>query len=101
MVQFVDRVVVPEHVLVRHLDEEAVLLNLDTEKYFGLDAMGSRMFVLVTGSPCVEMAYEQLLEEFDVEPEVLRSHLADLLSLLVNNGLLDVRPADVESTSAV
>ena len=50
MIPFTNRATVPGHVLVRHLDGESVLLNLDTEKYFGLDAMGSRMFVLATTS---------------------------------------------------
>jgi hypothetical protein len=101
MVSFANRAIVPDHVLVRHLDGESVLLNLDTEKYFGLDAMGTRMFVLVIASPCIESAYEKLLGEYEVEPEVLRGHLSDLLSRLVDNGLLDVLPADVGSIPAV
>jgi hypothetical protein len=101
MVQFANRAVVPSHVLLRELDGESVLLNLDTEKYFGLDAVGTRMLVLVTASRCIEAAYETLLEEFEVEPEVLRGHLKDLLSRLVDNGLLDVLPADVGTIPAV
>ncbi len=101
MFQFADRAIVPTNVLVRHLKDESVLLNLDTEKYFGLDAMGTRMLILVTTSPCIEVAYEQLLEEFEVEPEVLRLHLSDLLSRLVDNRLLDVLPAGVGTIPAV
>lgn len=101
MVPFENRAMVPDHVLVRQLDGESVLLNLDSEKYFGLDAMGSRMFTLATTSACIESAYEKLLEEYEVEPEILRSHLAELLSTLMSNGLLDVSPADVGSIPAV
>jgi hypothetical protein len=36
-----------------------------------------------------------------VEAEVLRGHLAELLSRLVDNGLLDVLPADVGTIPAV
>jgi len=74
MMQFANRVVVPKHVLVRHLDGESVLLNLETEKYFGLDTTGTRMWELVTTSPSVDAAYARLLEEFEVEPELLRTH---------------------------
>jgi len=35
MVSFMDRAAVPAHVLVRILDRESVLLNLETEQYFG------------------------------------------------------------------
>jgi hypothetical protein len=101
MVTFSDRVVVPSYVLIRHLDGESVLLNLETEKYFGLDGTGTRMWEIATRALSVEAAYEKLSEEFDVEPEVLRNHLTELLGQLVENGLLKVMPADVESIPAV
>jgi hypothetical protein len=47
------------------------------------------------------LAFEKLLAEFDVEPEPLRIHLNELLSGLVENGLLQVLPVDVGNTSAV
>lgn len=98
MVTFSSRAVVPAHVLVRHLDSESVLLNLETEKYFGLDATGTRMWELVTNSPTIEAAYGTLAHEFEVEPEVLRTHLTDLVGQLVENGLLHVRPSDANSS---
>jgi hypothetical protein len=101
MLIFENRAVVPAHVLIRHLDGESVLLNLETEKYFGLDSTGTRMWELMTSSPNIEAAYGQLAHEFEVEPEILRTHLAELLGKLVENGLLQVRPSDVESLPAV
>jgi len=101
MLTFANRAVVPQHVLIRHLDGESVLLNLETEKYFGLDSTGTRMWELVTSSPSIETAYGVLAREFEVEPELLRTHLAELLGQLVENGLLHVRPCDVESLPAI
>ena len=101
MLTFANRAVVPAHVLIRHLDGESVLLNLETEKYFGLDSTGTRMWELVTNAPSIESAYGMLAREFEVEPETLRTHLAELLGQLVENGLLQVRPSDVESLPAV
>jgi hypothetical protein len=101
MLTFANRVEVPAHVLVRQLDGEAVLLNLETEKYFGLDSTGTRMWELVTNSSNIETAYDVLAGEFEVEPETLRTHLTELLGQLVENGLLVVKPSDVESLPAV
>jgi coenzyme PQQ synthesis protein D (PqqD) len=101
MVSFANRVVTPAHVLVRILDRESVLLNLETEQYFGLDETGTRMWQLVTASPNIETAYQELIAEFDVEPELLRSHLMELLTRLVESGLLQVTPADVGTASAI
>jgi hypothetical protein len=101
MVSLTDRAATPGHVLVRFLDRESVLLNLETEQYFGLDETGTRMWQLVTAAPNIDHAYHELLAEFDVEPELLRSNLIELLGRLVDSGLLQVLPADVESASAV
>jgi hypothetical protein len=101
MVELTMRVVVPAHVLMRRLDGESVLLNLESERYFGLDATGTRMWELVTSQPCIGLALEKLQEEYEVEPDVLRSHLTQLMSGLVENGLLQVLPADVGTTSTI
>lgn len=101
MVSLADRVTVPAHVLVRFLDKESVLLNIETERYFGLDETGTRMWQLVTVAPCVDAAYAQLLDEYDVEAELLRSNLTDLLTRLVENGLLQVTSSNVGTSSTV
>ncbi|HEY2460015.1 MAG TPA: PqqD family protein [Candidatus Acidoferrum sp.] len=100
MVSFADRVVVPPHVLFRLLDKESVLLNLETERYFGLDETGTRMWELLTNSANIESAYRQLLAEFDVEPELLRANLTELLGRLMEGGLLQVTPANLETAPA-
>jgi hypothetical protein len=101
LVSFANRASAPAHVLVRVLDRESVLLNLETEQYFGLDETGTRMWELVTASPNIDAAYRELLAEFDVEPEMLRSNLTELLGRLVDNGLLQVLPADVGTAPAI
>lgn len=101
MVSFSDRAATPTHVLVRFVDREAVLLNIETEQYFGLDETGTRMWQLVTGSSSIDAAFQELTAEFDVDPEVLRSNLMELLSRLVDSGLLRVLPADVETVPAL
>ena len=93
-----NRAIVPAHVLVRHLDGESVLLNLETERYFGLDETGTRMLELVSTMPSIDAAYDMLLEEFEVEPALLLEHLNELLNGLVENGLVQLLPADVGTT---
>ena len=101
MTQFASRVIVPKHVLVRHMDGESVMLNLDTEIYFGLDATGTRMWEVLVASPSIDAAYAKLAEEFEVEPELLRSNLTDLLSRLFEHGLLHTATDNVGTTPAV
>jgi len=101
MISFAARAIVPSNVLIRFLDQESVLLNLNTERYFGLDSVGTRMWQLVTSGPTIAAAYFQLIEEYDVDPDTLRSNLAELLEHLVENGLIATQPANVGTPSPV
>jgi hypothetical protein len=101
MIAFTDRVAVPTHVMVRFLDSESVFLNLETERYFGLDKTGTRMWQLITSAPSIEGAYEQLLGEFEVQPEVLRGDLLSLLGRLVENDLLQIVRSNVGTASTI
>jgi hypothetical protein len=80
----------PEHVLMRELAGEAVLLNLDSEIYYGLDETGTRMWQALTGEPTIQAAYDALLAEYDVAPEVLRQDVEELLGRLLEHGLLEL-----------
>lgn len=75
------------------LDGEAVLLKLQSESYFGLDEIGTRMWQLLLSSDSVQLAYDALLSEFEVAPEVLRVTLTELLDNLLQQGLLEIVPA--------
>ncbi len=94
IIAFSNRAHVPSHVLVRFLDNEAVLLNLASERYFGLDQTGTRMWQLATSAASIDAAYQELLAEYDVAPELLRENLDKLLLELVENGLLEMRPTE-------
>jgi hypothetical protein len=87
-VSFTDRVAVPEGVLISHLQEESVILNLESERYFGLDDVGTRFLTVLTSSESIEAAYETLREEYDVDPTALRDDLRELVEKLVDQGLL-------------
>lgn len=85
------RISIPDGVLVRELQGESVLLNLNSESYFGLDDVGTRMWAVLTGSPSLEAAYETLLSEYDVAPERLQADLRGFVERLAELGLIDLR----------
>ena len=85
---FSDRVMVPDDVLISQLQEESVILNLDSERYYGLDDVGTRFLSVLTSSESVEAAYERLRNEYDVDPQTLRSDLLALVENLLDQGLL-------------
>lgn len=89
-ISFLDRVRVPDDVLISNLQEESVILNLDSERYFGLDDVGTRMLSVLSTSDSIEAAYESLLEEYDVDGHMLRQDLLALVESLVQKGIVKV-----------
>lgn len=88
MVSFSQRVAVPDDVLIREVRDEALLLNLKTEVFLSLDAVGASMWRVLTDAPTIQTAYETLLNEYDVDPDRLRHDLTALIDDLLRQGLI-------------
>lgn len=78
----------------QEVEGEAVLLHLAQGKYFGLDAVGTRIWELAVAHGTVGAMLEHVLAEFDVEPDRLESDLEDLLNALAENDLVTLSPAE-------
>lgn len=83
-------ITVPESVLFRDLEGEAVILSTENGKYYGLDEVGTRMWTLLSEHGQVKSAYQALLAEYDVTEEKLEQDLLDLVDRLASEGLLQV-----------
>jgi hypothetical protein len=78
-------------VFAQEVDGEMVLLDMDSENYFGLDSVGSSIWSNIEACDGVlKDVYEKLLQEYDVEPEVLQKDLNDFIQKLQENGLVEV-----------
>ena len=56
----------PSHVLSRKAAGETVLLNLDSEEYYGLDAVGDRLWGLLEGGTTFGQVIAALLDDYEV-----------------------------------
>ncbi len=79
-------------VLFRELAGEAVLLDLKSQRYFGLDEVGTRIWQLLDERRQTGGLLEALLDEFDVEEARLRRDLRAFLHRLTDAGLIELRP---------
>ena len=84
------RVSIPETVLFRVLDGEAVLLATHSGKYFGLNEDGTRMWTLLRQHGEVEAVCHALLDEYDVPEARLREDLALFVESLAERGLAEL-----------
>jgi hypothetical protein len=79
---------IPEEVIFRELDGEAVVLNLDTGIYFGLDAVGTRIWRLIEERKPLKAVLDTLIDEYEAPPDRLQRDLLAFVERLDNKGLL-------------
>jgi hypothetical protein len=85
------QLVVPDDVIFRELDGEAIILNLATGMYFGLDEIGTRLWALVTESGTLRHAVDVMAGEYDVDRPALEGDALELAGQLIDKGLVQVR----------
>ncbi len=77
-------------VLVQEVGGEAVLLDLASEKYFGLDPVGTRIWALLADHDSLRSVADVLCAEYDAEPARIRDDLLTLVGKLADAGLVTV-----------
>jgi len=79
-----------DDVLLQEVGGEAVLLDLASECYFGLEAVGTRIWELLQQNSSLQQTYDCLRAEYDVEPDRLRTDLLALVEQMLEAGLVRV-----------
>lgn len=84
------RVTPREGVLFQQLQDEAVLLNLDSGQYFGLDPVGTRIWNLLAEGNSLPRVVSAIVEEYEVDSARCEADVLKLLKDLEAQGLLAV-----------
>jgi Coenzyme PQQ synthesis protein D (PqqD) len=82
------KIEISEDVLFQEVSGETVLLDLDSEQYFGLDAVGTRIWTLLNEGADPAAMVDTLLEEYEVERDTLAADVDELLARLAEAGLI-------------
>lgn len=77
------------------LGEEAVILELTQGVYYGLNAVGARIWELLKEPRTAGEIRDVILDEYDAEPEAVTRDLLGLLTDLADRGLIEVRDGKV------
>ena len=77
-------------VLYQEVGGEAVLLDLASEQYYGLDPVGNRIWGLVDGEATLGSIHATLIVEYDADPGQIGEDLLSLVQSLAEAGLVRV-----------
>ena len=75
-------------VVFTELDDEVVMLDVDSGQYYELDAVGARIWMLLENKPSISLLRDALTAEFDIDAETCREDLGEFLKRLVELGLI-------------
>jgi len=82
---------IADDVVFRELDGEAIILNLESGVYFGLDTVGTRIWQLCQERVYLGTVWEMMCAEFDAPPDAMRADLLALIDELTSKGLLAIQ----------
>jgi len=80
-------------VLMQKVGDDAILLNLNTENYFSLDEVGTRMINALQESDSLKQAVRKLVGIYDVDENKLTRDAIHLVEECEQHGLLQVTEA--------
>jgi hypothetical protein len=70
---------------------EAIILSLQTGKYYGLARVAARIWELLKTPTRVPDIRDTIVQQFDVEPERCERDLFDFMQHLADDGLIEIR----------
>jgi len=80
-------------VISQEVSGETVLLDLESENYFGLDEVGTRIWQLIKETNDLNSIFKTLLTEYEVSEERLQQDLTVLLTEIEGLGLITLKAA--------
>jgi len=84
------KVTFADTVFAQEVDGEMVLLDMNSENYFGLDEVGTAIWQAMQEKESLKEVFEVLLEQYEVEEDVLKKDLIAFVEKLKESGLLKV-----------
>jgi hypothetical protein len=73
------------------LGGEVVILDMQSEEYFSLDGVGTRIWEIIETPTTVREILTAILDAYDVEPARAESDLLTVLNEMAQEGLIEVR----------
>jgi Coenzyme PQQ synthesis protein D (PqqD) len=91
-------VVVSKDQMASDIAGETVILGLSAGRYYGLDAVGARIWQLIQTPKAVADVRQTIVQEYEVDPGRCEADLLQLLEKMLAAGLVEIR-RDAEARS--
>ena len=73
------------------VDEDLVILQLDSSMYYSLNPVGARVFELIQEPTSLGAIVDTIVAEFEVDPPTARTDVLALMGTLIEQKLVEAR----------
>ena len=87
---FTEKIIIPNTVFAQVVDDEMVIMDTQSENYFGLDTIGTQMWQILVENNSLENLKIKILEMYDVDEKVLTHDIEIFISKLLKNKLITI-----------
>lgn len=85
---FSKKVILNSDILEKQVDDSLILCNLNNETFYKLDAFSKKIYDTVLKSESIDGAFDRLYDQYDVESDILRSDLENLVNNLLSEEIV-------------
>lgn len=85
-------ITIADDVISQEVSGETVILDLNSEHYFGLDEVGTRIWQLIEEKGDLQAVFDQMLAEYEVGEEQLLEDMGALVAQVADIGLVKLQP---------
>lgn len=91
MITLDQKINIADSVFSQEVDNEIVLLDTESEEYFGLDETAAVIWQHLADNESLRDVHASMLAIYDVEPEQLAKDITSFIQKLVDAGLVQVQ----------
>ncbi len=81
-----------EELVTSEIDGEVVMMSIDNGEYYGMDAIGSRIWELIDKPTQVDQLIETLMAEFQVDRETCKHDVLVFLNDMSGSDVIKICP---------
>lgn len=89
-----------EKIAWRVVEEDSVLLNLDTGYYYTLNEVGRFLWESLDGKKKLSVIHQDIIDYYDVAPETAKSDILELIDNLLKEGLVEIHESPEKGLSS-
>ena len=91
MIALDQKINIADTVFAQEIDNEMVLLDTESEEYFGLDETAAVIWQHLGENESLRDVYASMVETYEVEPAQLENDIVTFVQKLVDAGLVQVQ----------